>query len=80
MGNDTINLILIIVLLVVIIYVFIRIALRLRKYGGSLTTTMFGSTYEFLNKDRREAVEEIVQMKANKKMEEEASDKPKDDL
>ena len=34
---------------------------------------MFASTYEFLNKDKREAVEEIVEMKANKKSEEEKS-------
>ena len=40
---------------------------------------MFASTYEFLNKDKREAVEEIVEMKANKKLEEESSDKPIDD-
>jgi len=54
-GNDTINLLLIIVLLIVTNYVFIRIALKLRKYDGSLTTTMFGSTYQFLKKDKRES-------------------------
>ncbi len=34
---------------------------------------MFASTYEFLNKDKREAVEEIVEMNANKKMKEESN-------
>jgi len=67
MDNDTLSLLVVAVLLLVVVIVFIRIALNLRKYGGSLTTTMFASTYEFLNKDKREAVEEIVEMKANKK-------------
>ena len=40
---------------------------------------MFGATYEFLNRDKRRAVKEIVELKANKKMEEEASDKPEED-
>ena len=63
-------------LILLIIYVFIRIALRIRKYGGSMTTTMFASTYEFLNKDKRDAVEEIVNMNANIKTEEEKSGQP----
>jgi hypothetical protein len=78
MENDTLGLIVVFVGLALVIIVFIRVAINLRKYGGSLTTTMFASTYEFLNKDKREAVEEIVEMKANKKIEEEASNKPID--
>ena len=58
------------------IFVFIRIALRVRKNGGSLTTTLFASTYEFLNKDKRGAVEEIVEINVNNKMEAESLDKP----
>jgi predicted Holliday junction resolvase-like endonuclease len=79
MNNDILGLLFIAVVLIVVIYIFIRIAIRLRKYGGSLTTTMFGATYEFLNKDRKEAVKEIVEMKANKKMEEQRNDKLKED-
>ena len=70
------DLIFILVLILLIIYVFIRLALRIRKNGGSLTTSMFASTYEFLNKDKREAVEEIVNMNANIKTEEEKSGQP----
>ena len=40
---------------------------------------MFGATYEFLNKDKRKAVKEIVEMKANKKMDEQKSDKLEND-
>jgi hypothetical protein len=72
------DLIFIFALILLIVYVFIRIALRIRKYGGSLTTTMFASTYEFLNKDKRDAVEEIVNMNANIKTEEETSGQSKD--
>ncbi len=79
MENETLSLIVLAIGLLIEIIVFIRIAIRVRKYGGSLTTTMFAATYEFLNKDKREAVEEIVEMKANKKMEEILSDKPKED-
>ena len=39
---------------------------------------MFASTYEFLNKDKRDAVEEIVNMNANIKTEEETSGQSKD--
>ncbi|OGU76342.1 MAG: hypothetical protein A2V93_06345 [Ignavibacteria bacterium RBG_16_34_14] len=78
MENDTLNLIVVTVVIIAVIIIFLRIAINLRKYGGSLTTIMFAATYEFLNKDKREAVEEIVEMKANKKMEEESTDKPVD--
>ena len=77
MGNDALNLIVLSSVLIIVIVVFIRIAIRLRKYGGSLTTTMFAATYEFLNKDRRKAVKEIVNMKANIKTEEQKSHMPK---
>ena len=74
MNNELLSISLVIILILITVYVFIRVALRLRKHGGSLTTTMFASTYEFLNKDKREAVEEIVEIKANKKMEEQPND------
>jgi flagellar biosynthesis/type III secretory pathway M-ring protein FliF/YscJ len=80
MNSETLNIAISALLILLVIFIFIRIALRIRKRGGSLTTTMFASTYEFLNKDKREAVEEIVEVKANKKMEEESSDKPEDDI
>ena len=79
MENNTFSIFVLLIVLIGVIYIFIRIAIRVRKHGGSLTTTMFASTYEFLNKDKREAVVEIVEMKANKKLEEESSDKPTDD-
>ena len=78
MQDDTLSFIVVAVGLLIVIFVFIRIAIRLRKYGGSMVTTMFAATYEFLNKDKRQAVEIIVEAKANKKMEEQSSDEPKE--
>jgi predicted Holliday junction resolvase-like endonuclease len=79
LGNDLISLLVVSAALIAVIYVFIRIAVRLRKYGGSLTTTLFASTYEFLNKDKQKAVEEIVETKANKKLEEQKSGEENND-
>lgn len=78
MTNDLFSLIFITVLLILVVALFIRIALRTRKHGGSLTTLMFGSTYEFYNNEKRKAIEQIVENKANKKMKEESTDKPQE--
>lgn len=76
MQSGTIELLSVAIIILIVIIIFIRIAIRLRKYGGSLTTFMHAATYEFLNDDRRKAVQEIVETKAHKKLEEEDSDKP----
>jgi len=76
MNSDITSIIFVVFILIAIIYIFIKIAMRLRKYGGSMSTTMHAATYEFLSKNMRESVEEVVEMKANKKLEEESSDKP----
>ena len=60
-------------LLLIVIYIFIRIALRIRKTGGGLTTSMFASTYEMHSRNQRAAIEQLVEQKV-KKMEEEESD------
>lgn len=41
-----------------------------------MTTIMHASTHEFLSKDYREAVEEVVERKASKKIEEISNNKP----
>lgn len=73
MGNDLTSLLIVAAGIIAVVYIFIRIAVKLRRYGGSMTTTLFASTYEFLNKDKQKAVEEIVETKANKKLEEQKS-------
>jgi len=59
------------------VFIFVRISIKLRKYGGSMATTMHAATYEFLSKDNRQAIAQLVEVKANKKMEEEESGKLK---
>ena len=47
MNNDTLSLIVVALVVIFVIIIFVRIAINLRKYGGSLTTTMFASTFSF---------------------------------
>lgn len=77
MKNDSISLLFAFVLLIVAIFTFIRIALRIRKSGGGLTTSMFAATYEMQNKEKRAAIEQMVEQKV-KKMEEKLNDQPKE--
>ena len=63
-------------LLTAAIYLFICISGKLRKGGGSLTTTMLGATDLFYDKEKKNAVSQIVEMKAEKKREEQSSEAP----
>ncbi len=56
--------------------IFVRLSQKLRRGGGSLTTTMLGATDAFYHKERKNAVRQIVEMKAGKKQEEQGSKKP----
>ena len=73
MISDFISLILVVMLLEIVVFVFIRISIRLRKRGGSLTSVLFGGTYEFYGKDQRAAIQEIVEQKSEKKKKEQES-------
>ena len=74
--QDILTLLFILFVLIAVVVIFVRVALRIRKNGGSLTTTVFAATYDFYNKDKRKAIEVISEQKAGKKMEEQASDEP----
>lgn len=74
--QDVSTVLIILLLLIALIVIFIRVALRIRRNGGSLTTTVFAATYDFYNKDKRKAIEVISEQKAGKKMEEQSSDQP----
>ncbi|MCX6169054.1 MAG: hypothetical protein NTX65_06935 [Ignavibacteriales bacterium] len=76
MDNDSLNLLAAALVLAAVIYLFIRVAQRIRKHGGSLTSSMFASTYEFYNKEKKAAIEQMVEQKV-RKMEEQENDKPK---
>ena len=76
--NDLVPVLIIVALVIALIVgILYAVAGKLKGgYGG--VTSMIASTYEFLDKDRREAAEEIVEMKANKKMSEEESGRLKE--
>jgi len=58
------------------VFIFIHISRKLRKGGGSLTTTMLGATDLFYDKEKKKAVAHILEMKAGKKMEDQSSEDP----
>ncbi len=60
-------------LLVFIILIFVRISLRIRKSGGSMATTLHGTMDSFYNKDKKKAVEMVVEKRSDRKLEEKSS-------
>ena len=74
MDSDSIS-ILLIAFLLVIIFAGIIIIARKRKFGFQ-STALFGATHEFYNKDKKAAIEIMVEQKAGKKMEEQSSGEP----
>ncbi len=53
---------------------FIKIALRIRKTGGTMSTTVHGALDAFYDKDKKKSVEMVVEKQAHKKMGEQSSD------
>ena len=74
--QDLSTLLVILFVLIAVMVTFIRIALRIRRNGGSITTTVFAATYDFYNKDKRKAIEVLSEQKAGKKMVEQLSNQP----
>lgn len=75
--NDLLTLASVLILLVVVIGTFIRICVRLRRGGGSLTTTVLGATDGFLTHEKSKAAETIVNENAAKKFDQLPSTDPK---
>jgi hypothetical protein len=67
----------VLLVLILIIVVFVRISMRLRRGGGSLTTTVLGATDEFLTHEKSKAAETIVDENAGKKFEQLPTTTPK---
>ncbi len=60
-------------LLIVVVYFFVRIALRVRRSGGTMTTTVHGALDSFYNNEKKKAVEMVVDKQADKKLDEQSS-------
>jgi hypothetical protein len=71
--NDWISLGVAIVILVVASAIFIRISRKARRGGSGATVTGFGALYDLHNRDKRRAIETIVEVNAGKKLEEQKS-------
>ena len=63
-------------LLILFVLFFAWAATRLRRTGGTMTTTMHGALDSFYNKEKKDAVEMVVEKQAGKKMEEQSSSEP----
>ena len=63
-------------ILFLLIFTFIRLSMRIRRGGGSMMTIMSGATDSFLDKEKKKAVEMIVEQNAGKKMDEQQSGEP----
>jgi hypothetical protein len=74
--NEALSLLSILGLLILVVGTFVRICIRLRRGGGSMTTTVLGATDAFLTHDRRKAAETIVNENAGKKLEQLPSTDP----
>ena len=74
MNSDLISLLLIGFLLLIIFAGIIFIA-RKRRFGFQ-STVLFGATHEFYDKEKKAAIEIMVEEKAGKKMEEQSSSEP----
>jgi hypothetical protein len=80
-AQDLTSVVLPAAIILMVIIVFLRVSGRMRKRGGSFTSILLGSTYELHSKDRREAIEVIVEQKAERKQQEpESGDSDDEDL
>lgn len=78
--EEVVDILVLLIVLSAFIFLFIKIALLLRKRGGSLTSVMYGATDAFYNRDKRKAIEVVVNKHSNKKQNEQESGKGVDDL
>ena len=63
-------------IVLVVIVVFIGwLLLRIKRSGRSMQTTIHGALYDTYNRDKREAVKQVLEQQV-KKMEEQENDKP----
>ena len=73
---DILTLAFVLVLFAVIVGGFVRMCVRLRRGGGSMTTTVLGATDAFLTHEKGKAAETIVNENAGKKFEQLPSTDP----
>ena len=70
---DDLNFIITMIFFAFIVFLFVKLALKIRRSGGTMTTTVHGTLDAFYNKDKKKAVEMVVEKHAHKKLEEQSS-------
>ena len=72
--SDVLSILADLVILVIFIFIMVKVAGSFSKGAASMTTTLTGAADAFYNKGKKKAMEIIVEQKAGKKMEEQASE------
>ncbi|KPJ59788.1 MAG: hypothetical protein AMJ46_09870 [Latescibacteria bacterium DG_63] len=62
-----------VVILVTVLVIFVRISMKVRRGGSGTTTVGLGALYDLHNKDKRRAIETIVEVNAGKELENQKS-------
>jgi hypothetical protein len=78
METGIVPLLVAVMVVVLVVAIFIRISAKIRRGGGSLTTTVLGATDDFLTLEKRKAAETIVNENAGKRFETLPSADPKE--
>jgi len=63
------------VFLIAVVLIIAWLLIRIKKSGRNMITTIHGAMYETYDKDKRAAVEQVLEQKV-KKMQEQENDKP----
>jgi len=66
MDSELLSILVVFGAVAIVVIVFVRVSMRLRRGGGSLTTTILGATDGFLEREKSKAAETIVDENAGK--------------
>lgn len=74
------GILLILIVITALAFLLTKLFRNVEKGGGSMPVTFYGATDAFMDTDKRKAAETIVEERAGKKMEEQSSEEPKNDM
>ena len=70
--SDVLSILAGLVILIIFIFIMVKVASSFSKGTGSMATTLTGAADAFYNKEKKKAMEIIVEQKAGKRMQEQA--------
>ena len=74
------EILLILIVITAFAFLLMKLFRKVDKGGGSMPITIYGATDAFMDTEKRKAAETIVEERAGKKMEEQNSEEPKNDM